>query len=275
MSHSYVQDLHGGKVTNILGAGEAFLRLQTEGFCHTILLSGGLSGQDADLLGFEKAIDFDNAMRRALARAGESATVGIIPQAVKIDRSLISGIGANQKDEAIMISAIALLRSLRIKTVAIGVETEKQVRFLLDEGCTAAQGVYFYEPMTAADMEKLLRNGRSDRDLPRPVKKAERETTSDFAINCYLETKGIKHALVGYRYLLTAIRLGIDDRTQLARINDLYCRIAQMYQTEPNNVERGIRHSIIKYGLPNKEFIVKAVDDLVCGTTVGILTRNR
>jgi hypothetical protein len=44
------------------------------------LLSGGLSGQDADLLGFEKAIDFDDAMRRALDRAGESATVGIIPQ---------------------------------------------------------------------------------------------------------------------------------------------------------------------------------------------------
>lgn len=196
-------------------------------------------------------------------------------EAVKIDRSLIDGIGANQKDEAIMISAIALLRSLRIKTVAIGVETEKQVRFLQDKGCTAAQGAYFYKPMVADDMEKLLRSGRSDHGLPQLGKKTGRETASDFEINCYLETKGIKHALVGYRYLLTAIRFGIDDRTQLARINDLYCRIAQMYQTEPNNVERGIRHSIMKYGLPNKEFIVKAVDDLVCGTTLSILTRKR
>ncbi|MCE5189128.1 MAG: EAL domain-containing protein [Eubacteriales bacterium] len=195
-------------------------------------------------------------------------------EAVKIDRSLIDEIGANRKDEAILVSAIALLRSLRIRTVATGVETEKQVRFLLDEGCTAALGAYFYQPMSAVDMEKLLRSGQSDRVLPHFGRKTERETTSDFAINCYLETKGIKHALAGYRYLLTAIRLGIDDRAHLAKINDLYCRIAQMYQTEPNNVERGIRHSIMKYGLPNKEFIVKAVDDLVCGTSVSIPTRK-
>lgn len=184
--------------------------------------------------------------------------------AVKINRGLVNGIGANRKDEAVLKTAIALLRSLQIKTVATGVETERQARFLSDEGCAAAQGAYYYQPMTAGSMANLLRSGRSERDLPKYGKKAGRGTTSDMEINCYLETKGIKHALAGYRYLLTAIRIGIDDRSQLARINELYGRIAQMYQTEPNNVERGIRHSIMKYGLPNKEFIVKAVDDLIC-----------
>lgn len=64
---------------DILGIGEAFIRVQTEGFCTTILLSEGISCEDAQLLGFEKADSMAEALKKAYAIAGENAKVGIIP----------------------------------------------------------------------------------------------------------------------------------------------------------------------------------------------------
>lgn len=65
---------------DILGLGEAFLRLQTQGFCHTILVSRGLTESDAALLGFEKAGSLEDAVARARRRVGARAAIGIIPQ---------------------------------------------------------------------------------------------------------------------------------------------------------------------------------------------------
>lgn len=72
--------LREGVVSDILGVGETFLRLQTEGYCHTILVSRGLSAADAALLGFEPAPDLPAAMALARWRMGPGARVGIIPQ---------------------------------------------------------------------------------------------------------------------------------------------------------------------------------------------------
>ncbi len=87
----------------------------------------------------------------------------------------------------------------------------------------------------------------------------------DMDIYRYLEAKGIRHAYAGYRYLITAIRLGLEDRSQIIKITDLYEKIAQVCGVRASRIERTIRYSIMQYGLTNKEFISKAIDDLVYG----------
>ena len=186
----------------------------------------------------------------------------------KIDKCFIDGIGASPKDEAILKTVITLLRNLNLRAVAEGVETEQQVKFLADAGCRIIQGFYYHKPMPASDIEKLL----SENKNCRPVVTAH---ITDTDISRYLETKGIRHALSGYRYLFTAIRLGVEDRSQLVKISDLYEKIAQTCGVGPSNVERGIRHSIMQYGFSNKEFIIKAVDDLVFGIAyIGNISRG-
>lgn len=53
---------------------------------------------------------------------------------LKIDKTMIDHIGS-PKGEAVISSIVSLARLLGMKTVAEGVETDEQVRFLHSVGC--------------------------------------------------------------------------------------------------------------------------------------------
>jgi diguanylate cyclase (GGDEF)-like protein/PAS domain S-box-containing protein len=76
--------------------------------------------------------------------------------AVKIDRSFIMGVSKNEGDEAIVAAVIAIARSLRLRVVAEGVETEEQLGFLHRRQCDEAQGFYFSPAMTAETLSRTL-----------------------------------------------------------------------------------------------------------------------
>ena len=75
---------------------------------------------------------------------------------LKIDRSFIMEIGVSQDGESIIDAIISLARSLRLETVAEGVETTEQLNFLLERGCYIVQGYLFGVPMEKALIEPLL-----------------------------------------------------------------------------------------------------------------------
>ncbi|MCC7257009.1 MAG: EAL domain-containing protein [Gammaproteobacteria bacterium] len=77
---------------------------------------------------------------------------------LKIDRSFVSEIGENEDSRIIIDAIISLARSLRLDTVAEGVETNDQLDFLLERGCHVAQGFLFGMPMPAAEITPLLRD---------------------------------------------------------------------------------------------------------------------
>jgi diguanylate cyclase (GGDEF)-like protein len=79
--------------------------------------------------------------------------------ALKIDRSFINGIARDTSDGAIVSALIAMSRGLRLTVVAEGVETEGQLRFLREEGCSQAQGFLFSRPLPAEDFAALVRAG--------------------------------------------------------------------------------------------------------------------
>lgn len=79
---------------------------------------------------------------------------------LKIDKSFVYDLPDGGEDAAITRAIIALARSLKLGTVAEGVETEAQARFLKAEGCDRFQGYFFGRPMSATALEGRLIQGR-------------------------------------------------------------------------------------------------------------------
>ncbi|MBI3897732.1 MAG: EAL domain-containing protein [Gammaproteobacteria bacterium] len=77
--------------------------------------------------------------------------------ALKIDQSFVDGIGQDSNDTAIVTTVIAMADSLRLNVVAEGVQTVEQAVFLRSHGCSAAQGFYFSQAVSADDFSELLR----------------------------------------------------------------------------------------------------------------------
>jgi len=76
--------------------------------------------------------------------------------ALKLDRSFVSGVDENPLDSIIVRSVIDLAHSLGLTSVAEGVETGGQLTALQSMGCDLAQG-YFWSPgIPAAEVDRLL-----------------------------------------------------------------------------------------------------------------------
>ena len=76
--------------------------------------------------------------------------------AVKMDKSFIDRIADGGEAAAIVVAVISLANSLKIATVAEGVETEPQARLLQSMGCDRAQGFFFGRPVDAAHADELM-----------------------------------------------------------------------------------------------------------------------
>ncbi|RZI44791.1 EAL domain-containing protein [Herbaspirillum sp. HC18] len=76
--------------------------------------------------------------------------------ALKIDRTFVSGIGHDSNDTALVSAIISMANSLQLKVLAEGVETAEQIRFLQAHGCPAAQGFYYSEAVSADEFTELL-----------------------------------------------------------------------------------------------------------------------
>lgn len=89
-------------------------------------------------------------------------------------------------------------------------------------------------------------------------------SVSNKAISEYLEGQGIRHANVGFKYLMLGIRLSLDGKVNYGRINSVYEAIGQEAGVTVGQVDCAIRNVIRKTAKPvtNKEFLVRAVDTL-------------
>lgn len=76
---------------------------------------------------------------------------------LKIDQSFVRDILQDEEDRAIVQAVVQMARSLKLRTIAEGVEDEEQARMLRDLGCEDGQGYVFARPLPARDFENWLR----------------------------------------------------------------------------------------------------------------------
>lgn len=81
---------------------------------------------------------------------------------IKIDQSFIHDLTEQEDSMAIVRAVAGLGKSLRIKTLAEGVETSEQFALLRAEGCTQMQGYFFGRPQPASEIAVLLSNQTLD-----------------------------------------------------------------------------------------------------------------
>jgi diguanylate cyclase (GGDEF)-like protein len=76
--------------------------------------------------------------------------------AVKIDKSFVSGLGRNDEDTAIVAAVVRLAGALGLHTIAEGVETADQHAALTALGCEFGQGFHWSTPQPAASIRAWL-----------------------------------------------------------------------------------------------------------------------
>ncbi len=75
---------------------------------------------------------------------------------LKIDRSFIQDVPADDSDIAIVNAIIQLAGALQLRVIAEGVETATQAGFLAGAGCAECQGFYFARPMEPRALEAFF-----------------------------------------------------------------------------------------------------------------------
>ncbi len=79
---------------------------------------------------------------------------------LKIDQSFIHNILDDSKNTAITTAMIQMARSLGLKVIAEGVETEAELSFLYQQQCDEVQGYLISHPVPAKEFERLLTAGK-------------------------------------------------------------------------------------------------------------------
>ena len=75
---------------------------------------------------------------------------------LKVDRSFVNNIAVSEDDGAIVTAILQMAETLRLTTIAEGVETIEQAEFLKSHGCRECQGYLFSRPVAAGQFAILV-----------------------------------------------------------------------------------------------------------------------
>ena len=76
--------------------------------------------------------------------------------ALKVDRSFINGLDADERNSAIVAAVVMMATTLGLTAIAEGVETEAQVMRARALGCDVSQGYFFTAPAPAEVIAERL-----------------------------------------------------------------------------------------------------------------------
>ncbi|PRD41571.1 bifunctional diguanylate cyclase/phosphodiesterase [Phyllobacterium phragmitis] len=153
------------------------VQLHSQGFAqkiHDVLLKTGLPPHRLELEITETALIKD--MNRALGTLRQVKSLGVrvamddfgtgysslsniraFPfDVIKIDRSFIKSVDKNAQAAAIVRAVLGLGRGLGLPVLAEGIETSDELKFLIDEFCTAGQGFHLGEPASIEHFDHIV-----------------------------------------------------------------------------------------------------------------------
>ncbi len=83
---------------------------------------------------------------------------------LKIDQAFVRDLPDDEEDAGITRAVIALAKSLNLRIIAEGVETQAQRDFIVENGCENIQGYFYSKPIPADEIEVILKNGLHKKD---------------------------------------------------------------------------------------------------------------
>ncbi len=86
--------------------------------------------------------------------------------ALKIDRSFISGLTNNEEGETLMHTLVQLGKALSIETFAEGIEQQQELSLLRAQDCDSGQGFLFARPLDVAATEAFLQQNWAQDAVP-------------------------------------------------------------------------------------------------------------
>src|SRR6202161_551676 len=162
------------------------LEFRDEGFLDGVFATLGETGLDPSFLELEltesvlmKRADFTASVLQSLRAKGIRLAVDDLGtgysslsyltrlplDALKIDQSFVRQISLETEDTSIVAAVISMGRSLKLRVIAEGVETQQEFAFLKAQHCDEAQVYYFSRPVSAKDFAVLLRTGIHERAI--------------------------------------------------------------------------------------------------------------
>ncbi|MDD4321741.1 MAG: EAL domain-containing protein, partial [Acidaminococcaceae bacterium] len=82
---------------------------------------------------------------------------------LKIDKSFIDMIETDDFGARMIGAIINMAKAINMNVVAEGVETKKQLDYLVEKGCACVQGYFFSKPLTETEIYKFLRDFHKDK----------------------------------------------------------------------------------------------------------------
>lgn len=76
--------------------------------------------------------------------------------ALKVDKSFVRDILVDRNDAIIVKAILSLARSLGLKTIAEGIESQQQLNFLLEHGCDFGQGYFLAKPLGSDEILNIF-----------------------------------------------------------------------------------------------------------------------
>jgi EAL domain-containing protein (putative c-di-GMP-specific phosphodiesterase class I) len=80
---------------------------------------------------------------------------------IKLDKEFLNGFAQNLHAQKVIEGTVAMIKSLGVKVIAEGVETQQQADFLRKTGCDLAQGYFFARPLPSEEFEAMLKRIQS------------------------------------------------------------------------------------------------------------------
>ena len=109
--------------------------------------------------GMQIAIDDFGAGHSSLSRINE-----LPADMLKIDRALVAGLPESAASKALVTAALQIADALRMRTVAEGIESDRQRRFLAEAGCPLGQGFALGRPVSVD--ERRVASGPTLNNVP-------------------------------------------------------------------------------------------------------------
>jgi len=86
---------------------------------------------------------------------------------LKIDRSFVLGVDSRKNDQSIISAILSMAKGMDIRVIAEGIDNDRQLDFLIENGCTEAQGYLFSRPLPPEKIEEILKQGDRKIKFPR------------------------------------------------------------------------------------------------------------